>query len=77
MRWVARYELAWRAGDLGAVEELFTRDARYRRSPYEEPEIGHAAIKAFWLDDDDEVFTTNASPVAIDGSDAVVRVEVR
>ena len=32
MRWVARYEQAWREGDLAAVEELFTDDARYLRS---------------------------------------------
>ena len=76
MRWVARYERAWREGDLAGVEELFSDDARYRRSPYEEPDIGHAAIKAFWLDDDDDVFTMEASPVAVDGRDAVVRVEV-
>jgi len=33
MRWVARYERAWRSGDVDAVEALFTNDARYRRSP--------------------------------------------
>ena len=77
MRWVARYERAWRDRDLGAVEELFTDNVHYKRSPYEEPEIGHAAIKSFWLDDDDDVFTMSASPVAVDGRDAVVRAEVR
>ena len=77
MRWVARYERAWRGGDLEALEGLFSDDARYRRSPYEEPEIGHEAIKSFWLDDDDEVFTMTASLAAVDGPDAVVRVEVR
>jgi hypothetical protein len=77
MHWVARYERAWRERDTGAVDQLFTDDARYRRSPYEEPDVGHAAIKAFWLDDDDEVFIATASPVAVDGVDAVVRLEVR
>jgi ketosteroid isomerase-like protein len=49
MRWVAGYERAWRDGDLDAVAELFTEDAaRYRPSPYEEAEVGHAAIRAFW-----------------------------
>lgn len=75
-RWVAGYERAWRAGDLDAVAELFTEDARYRASPYEEPEVGHAAIRAFWLDDEGETFTVAAEPVAVEGRDAVVRLEV-
>ena len=76
MRWIDRYEQAWRDGDLDAVDDIFSADAHYRASPYEEPMIGQAAIRAFWLDDDD-VFTMRASPVAVDGRDAVVRVEVR
>ncbi|MDQ3738966.1 MAG: nuclear transport factor 2 family protein [Actinomycetota bacterium] len=77
MRWVAGYERAWREGDLDAVERLFTPDAKYRPSPYEDSEIGHEAIKAFWLDDEDEVFTMTAEPLAVEGRVAVVRVEVR
>jgi ketosteroid isomerase-like protein len=77
MQWVAGYERAWRSGDVDAVEALFTNDARYRRSPYEPTEVGHTAIRAFWLEDDGEVFTMRAEPVAVEGRDAVVRVEVR
>lgn len=78
MRWVEGYERAWRANDLAGVEELFTEDAKYRASPYEESLVGHAAIKEFWPEDEDgEVFTVAASPVAIDGQNAVVRVQVR
>jgi ketosteroid isomerase-like protein len=77
MRWVAKYERAWREGDVAAVEHLFTDDCHYRPSPYEESEIGHDAIKAFWLDDEDEVFTFQAEPVAIEDRRAVVRAEVR
>ena len=76
MRWVDGYEDAWRAGDLDAVEQLFSDDASYRPSPYEDSMVGHAAIKDFWLDDDDDVFTMHASPVAVEGRDAVVRVLV-
>jgi ketosteroid isomerase-like protein len=75
MRWVAGYERAWPSGDLDAVADLFTEDARYRPSPYEEAEVGHAAIRAFWLDD--EGHTVAAQPVAVDGNVAVVRLEVR
>ena len=76
MRWVAGYEQAWRDGDLEAVETLFTEDARYRLSPYDESESGQDAIKALWLDDEGEVFTMEAEPVAVEGRDAVVRVKV-
>jgi ketosteroid isomerase-like protein len=77
MRWVAGYERAWRDGDLDAVAGLFTEDARYRPSPYEEAEVGHAAIRDFWLDDEGQVFTVRAEPVAVEDRDAVVRLEVR
>jgi hypothetical protein len=77
MRWVAGYERAWRAGDRQAVTTLFTENARYRTSPYEEPKVGHAAIQAFWLEDEGVTFTVDAKPVAVEGRDAVVRLEVR
>jgi ketosteroid isomerase-like protein len=77
MRWVARYERAWRDGDLDAVAELFTEDARYRPSPYEEAEVGHAAIRAFWLDDEGQTFSVRAEPLAVESRVAVIRLEVR
>jgi ketosteroid isomerase-like protein len=77
MRWVGGYEQAWRDGDVEAVERLFTDDARYLASPYETPKVGHDAIKAFWLDDEGRTFEMSASPVAVDGRAAVVRLEVR
>jgi hypothetical protein len=77
MAWVDGYITAWRAEDPEAVEQLFTPDAAYRTSPYEESKLGHDAIKSFWLDDAGEVFTATAEPVAVDGRSAVVRVEVR
>ncbi|MGY1803999.1 YybH family protein [Blastococcus sp. SYSU D00922] len=77
MRWVAEYERIWRSGDLAGVAGLFTEDARYRTSPYAEPKLGHAGIQAFWLDDAGLTFEVTAEAVAVDGSDAVVRLEVR
>jgi ketosteroid isomerase-like protein len=76
MRWVARYEAAWRAGNLDAVETLFTDDAHYRTSPYEKPMVGHAEIRDYWLDDEGKTFTMKAAAVAVEGRSAVVRVEV-
>src|ERR671916_2090521 len=77
MLWVAAYERAWRDGDVSGVTRLFTDDARYRTSPYGEPKVGHAEIQAFWLADEGLTFTVTAEPVAVEGRDAVVRLEVR
>ena len=76
-RWVARYEAAWRAGDLDAVETLFSEGAQYRASPYGKPMVGHDAIQDYWLDDEGKTFTMKASAVAVEGRTAVVRVVVR
>jgi hypothetical protein len=75
MRWVGEYERAWRDGELDALDALFTEDLAYRVSPYEES-MTLAALKDVWCDDEDEVFAANAWPIAVDGRDAVVRVDV-
>ncbi len=77
MRWVAAYERAWRDADVDAVSQLFTDDACYLASPYEEPKVGHEAIQAFWLDDEGRAFEMLASPVAVEDRTAVVRLEVQ
>ena len=77
MAWVAEYERAWRDGNVAAVTRLFTDDARYRRSPYEEAMVGSAEIQGFWLDDEGRTFSVTAAPVAVEGNDAVVRLEVQ
>ncbi len=77
MRWVADYERTWRDGDVAGVRRLFTEDARYLRSPYAEPLLGHTGIEGFWRDDEGRTFSVTAEPVAVEGRDAVVRLEVR
>ncbi|MBD8079435.1 AtzH-like domain-containing protein [Cellulosimicrobium arenosum] len=76
MRWVEEYERTWRTQDVAAVARLFTDDARYLRSPFAEPLVGLDAIGRFWLVDDGASFAMRAEVVAVDGADAVVRVEV-
>ena len=79
-RWVARYEAAWRTAGTDALAGLFSADASYRHSPYEEPVTGLDAIRRMWDEDrdgPDEVFTLAAEIVAVDGPAAVVRAEVR
>jgi ketosteroid isomerase-like protein len=77
MRWVAEYERVWRAGDLEGVTRLFTEDVRYLVSPYAQPRTGHAEVQEFWRDDEGRTFTVTAEPIAVEGRDAVVRLEVR
>ena len=76
MRWVAGYERAWREQDPAALGELFATSVQYRRSPYEPPIDGLEALREVWNEDGDRAFGVSAEPVAVDGRDAVVRVEV-
>ena len=64
-RWLAAYEAAWHAPGTQGLAEMFTEDASYRQSPYQEP-VGP-----------DEVFTLATDILAVDGPTAVVRAEVR
>jgi ketosteroid isomerase-like protein len=79
-RWVAGYERAWRTPGTDGLSVLFTADATYLHSPYEEPVVGIHAIRKMWDDDrdgPDEIFTLSMEIVAVEGDTAVVRAEVR
>lgn len=79
-RWLEAYEEAWRSPGTEKVAALFTADATYLKSPYEEPIVGIEGIRRMWEEErvgPDEVFTMSAEPVAVEGESAVVRVEVR
>lgn len=74
--WVDAYVRWWRASDAAGVAELFTPDVHYVRSPYEPPLVGHAALRDFWLADQGQTFEVTSAVVAVDGRDAVVRLQV-
>jgi ketosteroid isomerase-like protein len=79
-RWLAEYEAAWRAPGTESLAGIFTDDAAYLRSPYEEPVVGLDAIRRMWdqdRDGPDEVFALATDILAVDGPTAVVRAEVR
>ena len=79
-RWLADYEAAWRTPGTGLLTWIFTDDASYRQSPYEQPVTGLDAIRRMWEEEragPDEVFTLATEIVAVEGSTAVVRAEVR
>lgn len=78
--WVHGYERAWRSPGTAILAELFSDDASYRLSPYEEPALGLEAIGVVWereRDGPEEPFTMESEIVAVEGDRAVVRVEVR
>jgi hypothetical protein len=78
--WVEAYERAWRTPGTDGLDALFTVDATYRLSPFDEPTRGLDAISAQWeadRDGPDEEFTMDHEIVAVDDPRAVVRLEVR
>ena len=77
--WVSAYERAWRTAGTEPLWELFTEDAGYRMSPYEESVTGLAAIAELWERErqgPDEEFEMAHEVVAVEGETAVIRVEV-
>ena len=78
--WLAGYERAWRSPGTGTLAALFTEDAEYLLTPYDEPAVGLPAIQALWEDErdgPDEPFTMAAEVVAASGDTGVARVHVR
>jgi ketosteroid isomerase-like protein len=78
-RWLAAYEAAWRTAGTDGLARLFTEDATYLKSPYEQPITGLATIKVMWeneRDGPDEIFTLATDILAVDGPTAVVRAYV-
>jgi hypothetical protein len=79
-QWLAGYETAWLAPGTAGLAGLFTADATYLQSPYEQPVTGLDAIKRMWEEQREgprEVFTLVTEILAVDGPTAVVRAEVR
>ncbi len=79
LAWVDRYEQAWRTAGTEGLGGLFTDEAEYLVTPYDEPVRGLGAIRQFWDEDrdgPDEVFTMSAEVVACSGSTGVARVVV-
>jgi hypothetical protein len=45
--WLEAYARAWCDRNPDSVVALFTEDASYRSSPFREPSLGHAGIRAY------------------------------
>lgn len=77
--WVSAYERAWRTAGTEQLRDLFTEEASYRMSPYEEPAVGLAEIDELWdreRQGPDEEFEMAHEIVAVEEDTAVIRVEV-
>lgn len=77
--WIAAYERAWRSAGTDSLAEIFSEDASYRMSPYEEPVRGLEAIGALWERErtgPDEEFELTHEIVAVDDDAAVARIAV-
>jgi hypothetical protein len=77
--WIGAYERAWRTAGTDSLGELFTEEATYRMSPYEEPAVGLEAIGALWERErvgSEEGFELSYEVVAVDGDTAVARIGV-
>lgn len=77
--WIGRYVHAWGTNDPEDVRALFTEDAEYRDGPSTPPWVGHDAILAGWLGQQDEPgsWSFEHELVAVDGDVAVVRGRTR
>jgi hypothetical protein len=77
--WIDAYERAWRTAGIESLFGLFSEDAIYRMSPYEEPAQGLAAIDALWERErsgPNEEFELKYEIVAVDANIAVARIAV-
>ena len=46
--WLRAYGRAWETRDPSAAAELFTEDATYQETPFDEPARGREAIAKYW-----------------------------
>jgi ketosteroid isomerase-like protein len=79
--WLERYVEAWRSYDASQIGDLFSEEALYLFSPFDEhdPVRGRAAIVANWLEAPDASGSWEARyvPVAVDGDVCVAQGRTR
>ncbi len=73
--WLDSYVAAWRSNDRVDVEALFTDEAEYRFSPWDEPLVGAAAIADAWVSnpDDPETWRAAYEPLAVTDDVVIAR----
>jgi len=68
-RWLDAYIAAWRSNEPHQIKALFTDDAVYYPTPYEQPLHGAEAIANAWLSDNDppDSWTADYRAIAVNG----------
>ncbi len=77
--WLNNYTHAWRSPGVALLSDLFTPDVTYQVSPFKAPLQGLEAVSTFWeqaRSGPNESFDIKYEIIAIDGSTAVVQLEV-
>ena len=79
--WLDKYVQAWRTYDPAQIGDLFSEDAVYLYSPFDEqnPVRGREAIVADWLKEPDAAgsWEANYQPVAVEGNVGVAHGRTR
>jgi ketosteroid isomerase-like protein len=72
--WMNGYLRAWDSNSPDDIRALFTEDAEYFDAPFNDPRVGHDAIVAGWLEDQDQPgeYEFTWSQAGIDGDTAFV-----
>jgi ketosteroid isomerase-like protein len=73
--WLDGYSQAWGTYDPAQIGALFSEDAVYFYTPFDEPVRGREAIVANWLEEPDEPGTYEGTyrPLLVAGDQAVAR----
>ena len=72
--WIDGYRRAWDSNAPDDIRALFTEDAEYLTAPFGDARVGHDAIVAGWIKDQDQPgdYTFTWNPVGLDGDTAFV-----
>ncbi len=69
VHWLSRYGNAWIARDPAAAVALFSADAAYHETPFDQPLVGSRAIHQYWTDGAEQSqreVSFEATPIALE-----------
>jgi ketosteroid isomerase-like protein len=69
-RWLARYETSWEQRSPEQAAQLFTQNATYRETPFQDPFKGRAEIRKYWTDvtADQRMIDFKSDVIAVEGN---------